>query len=89
MVGILLTLAWQMLCWRHRNVHGGMWGHTATQQEDDGARVETQRALGFQREQDGGSLVVFVCELVLSGGLLRNGLQAASAFRLGAAGAAR
>lgn len=39
-------------------------------------------------EQDCGSLVVLVSELLLPGGLLRNGLEAVSALGLGAGGAA-
>lgn len=44
---------------------------------------------GEHRSRTAGLLVVLISELLLRGGLLRNGLQAASALGLGAGGAAR
>lgn len=54
------------------------------QKQARGLNVGTRRA----PEQVCGSSVVLICELLLSSGLFRNGLKAASALRLRASGAA-
>lgn len=53
------------------------------QEQSRGLKVDARRA----PEQDLGSLVVLISELLLPGGLLGNGLEAPSALGLGAGGA--